>query len=214
MIPIFVGFERGVSQYAESADASALPFFERHSEQYLTALSRVVLVDPRRRERRAYVAEGRRPLVADGKPSIAASVAGYLSSAYPEAWRYDLTPEAYAARPAAVRITFVGFGVHDFVDALMTECSLPAHGASPLPPLMYRDHHWDVSKLVACYIDTDWSLVIRARRPVVPAEAEAYDALVAGWAGPGLNAFRDVDLAVVWSHQFGLTASSLAETEG
>lgn len=172
---------------------------------YTATFAEVELVDPNARDEKAPERSkfGAPKFVwhppEAGKLSVAVRVRNYLTKHYKAAW-----PDEPGRRPGVV---FIGFNVRLFLKILGLECSLPAEGR-PCPLGMWYDNPGvrDIGEAVCPREFEGLTLpyVLARRRPPDPEGGKYWDALTAGWNGPGENVGQDVRIAVELAAQLGI----------
>lgn len=162
------------------------------------ALDEVVLVDLARGQKVRYAAaEGRDPAdPARAKPTVAAACRSFLC------YKRDFPPFPSSRSPVAV----VGFGAEDFLLTLAYECARPDRGSPPLPYALAEPDGPTRVDLRAPSPRAGAGEFLAAFRPADPAEAAAYDAMVAGWEGPGRDPEQDCRLATYLAVRYGYAA--------
>jgi hypothetical protein len=137
---------------------------------------------------------------ADTTP-ISARVGAWLLKKCPGAWPWDLLA------PPARGVVFLGFEPRLFLKILGLECSMPPISA-PLPPRLWfanSDHRDLETALIPAEHKKELSLrkVLERRRPLGEEDGKKWDAMLAGWAGPGHDPKKDLDLATEVAAQLG-----------
>lgn len=137
------------------------------------------------------------------KLPVSVRVRDYLLRRYPSAWADDGDPRT----PPGV--VFFGFEPRLFLKILGLECSLPAIKA-PCPHRMWFDNadgHRDIIEaILPREFRTKLSLkaVLASRGPLSPEDAKDWAALIAGWGGPGVDAYKDIRIVFELALQLGL----------
>lgn len=129
-----------------------------------------------------------------GKVSVAMQVQGFLRTTFKNAWS-ELKSES---RPPV----FVGFEPKVFLKMLGLECSLPSSKAvsqaTACPLNLWYDNSAGHRDIGAAIVPSEFSktlslhVALKAHRPVLRAEAEKWDAMLASWPGPGVNPAHDL----------------------
>lgn len=136
----------------------------------------------------------------EAKPPVAVRVRNYLLKQYPKAW----TNDTHDRVPPKVAV--FGFDPRTFLKMLGLACAMPGV-AKPCPVSLWYNNtdHRDIIEAVMPkdFKGLDLAYVLKRRRPVEPGEAQKWDELLAGWAGPGDNPRVDATLAVWLADQLG-----------
>jgi hypothetical protein len=175
---------------------------ESQGYPYWATFDTVCLAAPSIEKHVIYRSENRAPGNPEGKPTVSAAVGNWLLTHFPDAWHN--TPYAMRGAPEAA---FVGFDPGTFLKILGLECTLPVHNTEPLPLSLWygNSDHRDVTSAVmpSGFKGLDWKIVLGRRRPLEPEDAAKWDELFTGWTGPGRDANKDLDAAVLLATQIG-----------
>ena len=173
---------------------------------YLATFDEVSILVPSKHKGVILKSEGRAP--GGKKPPICVAVRNFLlgKEMFPKAWSEDTHPGGIRNPEAA----FMGFNPRLFLKILGLECSLPVHDC-PLPAEMWYGNtdHRDIAEAVMPATDCgrlrgDWEFIVQARRLGLKDDhLKEYDAIVAGWTGPGKDPDKDARLACEWAVQLG-----------
>lgn len=172
---------------------------------YLAELDTVCLAIPRgaNSPAKTYKAAGRGG--DSGKPSLAKAVRAFLVKEYPTE-RWPALEDTRAERPAM----FVGFNPRLFLKTLGLECCSSLNKA-PLPLGMWYGNtdHRDLAEALIptkeCKDMVTWHTVKLFYRIGLGGEQLAqYDKLMEGWNGPGLDAEKDVAVALYFGARLGM----------
>lgn len=138
---------------------------------------------------------------ASGRQPACVDIRKWLLGAFPGVWaEYTL---AASLRTAPPTVLFVGFDPKRFLRTLAIECSLPdTKGVvTPLPLTLATGDCFDLEDAVmpSTYCrHVSWNMVLGAR---------GLAAACAGWAGPGADCGKDLELAVRLAAQLGVIGS-------
>ena len=165
---------------------------------YTGTFDEVVLFDPRNDKTVLW----KYPAPDEQKPPVSVRVKNYLLKHYPSAWTDSVTRKP-------TEVVFVGFDIKTFLKILGIECALPAI-AEPCPLNLWygNSDHRDIAEALLpkdhCKGMT-LPYVLKFWRPKDDESGREWDDLLAGWAGPGVAAQVDAEIAAKLARQLGFT---------